>query len=361
MGVTSAEVINREIASILECASQCRRNGRTAKSLAIPVLCVLKYASVISSLHSKGASKLPMPGSQYRAGMREIACGLVPALQHILGRERAILERMDSRRQQHVVNPDTHSRRQMEVTDPMGDDYFCKICSEELGNCYLHCRGCEQLLERDFNVCSGCYIEGKYKCFRKMHPTSGEEKHFSDVHHTGDNTAKRACTCKRSCDAGDSTLCAGCTVTQAGRPVPRCKKCSCTCHQVFDLRYRFFKPESIEKFLNDCVAFANNAKVTYKEETLARLNGEPMVPWSETEANESTTVQAEPSVEDTKMDAEEPVSMENEPAEEGTEEAANAIAPQIAQEESGGEETNPVVGKSKVFDLEKIKPPMKSN
>ena len=31
--------------------------------------------------------------------------------------------------------------------------FVCKLCKEELSNVYMHCDGCEKLLNKDFNIC----------------------------------------------------------------------------------------------------------------------------------------------------------------------------------------------------------------
>ena len=50
--------------------------------------------------------------------------------------------------------PDSWQNPSQAAIDPYGSDYFCKICNYELSNIYLHCDGCEMLLQKDFNICS---------------------------------------------------------------------------------------------------------------------------------------------------------------------------------------------------------------
>ena len=113
--------------------------------------------------------------------------------------------------------------------DPYGAvDCFCKFCKGELSNIYMHCDGCETLLNKDFNICSSCHKEGKYKIYYQMHPCS--KKPSSDLNHTGNMEQKGSarCPCK------NGTHCT-CTCTYCGY----CTGCSCKCHQQFTLHYRF--------------------------------------------------------------------------------------------------------------------------
>lgn len=108
------------------------------------------------------------------------------------------------------------------VVDPYGAiDFMCKFCSDELSNVYMHCDGCEKLLQKDFNICPSCYENERYKNFHGMHPTF-YEKELSTFNHTGD-MAKRSRT-----SSTNKTKCI------------KCDHCSsCICHQKFTLNYRF--------------------------------------------------------------------------------------------------------------------------
>ena len=57
------------------------------------------------------------------------------------------------------------------TVDPFGDDYFCTLCHQELGNTYMHCSGCEALLAKDFNICVQCHSsKDKVWMCHQMHP-----------------------------------------------------------------------------------------------------------------------------------------------------------------------------------------------
>ena len=53
--------------------------------------------------------------------------------------------------------PDSQQNPQHMTVDPFGNDYFCMLCHRELGNVYLHCDGCEAILQKDFNICTSCH------------------------------------------------------------------------------------------------------------------------------------------------------------------------------------------------------------
>lgn len=118
------------------------------------------------------------------------------------------------------------------------DGYYCKICAAELSNIYYHCDGCENLLKKDFNICSTCHIQNRYQMFAQMHPFN--QQACSIQNHTGDfcsmTTRSEDCsTCSRN---EDRNLCLYCK---------QCTDCSCQCHTSFTLHYRFFKlDEEIE-------------------------------------------------------------------------------------------------------------------
>ncbi len=52
---------------------------------------------------------------------------------------------------------DSTRNPQISTVDPFGNDFFCGLCNQELGNVYLHCDGCEQILKKDFNSCVSCH------------------------------------------------------------------------------------------------------------------------------------------------------------------------------------------------------------
>ena len=56
------------------------------------------------------------------------------------------------------------------TVDPFGNDFFCALCHQELGNTYMHCSGCEDLLRKDFNICAACQSSDMVMTNYQMHP-----------------------------------------------------------------------------------------------------------------------------------------------------------------------------------------------
>ena len=62
-----------------------------------------------------------------------------------------------------IVKSTADSHEKITSIDPFGNDFFCSLCFQELGNIYMHCEGCEELLQKDYNLCVGCYSdEGRF-------------------------------------------------------------------------------------------------------------------------------------------------------------------------------------------------------
>jgi hypothetical protein len=268
------EGTNREVSAILESAALCR--DHKCKSLAVPESAILKMASEISAENpASRKSFLPFKTQpvdttlvEYHPDRKELIRGILPSLRYVLGRNASVsMPTGDS----HVKlspgaeKPDSHENPFYVTVDPYGSDYFCKLCDQELSNTYFHCDGCEQILSKDFNICSQCWNEGAFLRNVRMHPTN--QKWQSDVHHIGaskESSKSSACRCHagpcRNCHSG------------------LCKQCSCHCHKAFTQRFRFYKPSDAAQFLTHCEEFAGHQEVKFSAETEARLNRERIEP-----------------------------------------------------------------------------------
>lgn len=265
MGVT-ADGINRELASTLECASFCRPH-ESCKSLAIPETAILKLATRLPSSIDDDSRRDPvfdeLPGAytEYRPSLLEVARGILPSLRHVVTRDCAGGAQPDEENADPL--PDTHPDSGNAI-DPFGSDYFCIICFHELANTYFHCCGCEALLAKDFNVCSQCFNEGAHVRNKLMHrePHQSDKKTAmaSNFHHVGVPSGN-ACRCQRA------HKCSECG---------KCPWCVCSCHSKFGKRHRFFTDERQKGLLDRCIKLVDQ-DVLYATETLCRLNGEGMV------------------------------------------------------------------------------------
>ena len=67
--------------------------------------------------------------------------------------------------------PDVLHDPQKVTVDPFGNDFFCMLCHQELGNAYIHCDGCEVILQKDFNICISCHSVKELRQQKfQMHP-----------------------------------------------------------------------------------------------------------------------------------------------------------------------------------------------
>lgn len=163
----------------------------------------------------------------------------------------------------------------------MPSDYVCQLCKGELPNNYYHCMGCEQLLQKDFNICKYCFHMGLHMQNIHMHRTS--TRMHSEVHHCAlPNKLQKGRGC--CCHEG---ICSACRL---------CRKCSCKCHHNMQLMQRFMTVTELQKTLADCkniaeavytkprigggivgsVNFASQAK--HKEKVKVIVGGKSMTP-----------------------------------------------------------------------------------
>ena len=277
MGIT-AEGINREVAATLECATLCRQH-QSSKSLAIPETAIFKLASRLPPTNDQPSRQEPLFGRQvvasteYRPTWKEIARGILPSLNHVVKRDRKAndCDECGSTKRRRTITgialtvdavPDRKRDPSLHSIDPHGNDYFCKLCDQELSNPYFHCGGCEKLLAKDFNICSQCFAERKFLQNILMH-TMTETTMASNFHHVGETTG--------GCDCGDPIACLACK---------KCDLCSCNCHKKFAKKFRFFTEARQEEIRKGCEELVGDDEIKYARETECRLDGVVMVPVS---------------------------------------------------------------------------------
>ena len=120
----------------------------------------------------------------------------------------------------------------------------------------MHCDGCEKLLNKDFNICSGCHMMGRYKSFHQMHPFIN--KTLAILNHTGNKTLlrKSRCPCK---NGKECVYCGYCT------------GCSCRCHQRFTVHYRFMEQSKELELLQQAESIVGSQTIPHFDETRSRL------------------------------------------------------------------------------------------
>ena len=253
-----AEALNRIVASCMECQTLTKQYD-TAKPLAIPETGILwhanaikKYVQVIKKCGDQCVGLLRSDGGEGRLDMKELARGILPSLRYIA--ERDALDKRRITPHDRLVLSDPDDRNREGHVDPYGVDGFrCGSCSMELAHAYFRCDGCEYS-GRDFNVCTDCYLNKKYMGRPHYESCSGGPGNF---------VPGGKCGCRElKCDHD------GCE---------RQKPCSCTCHQFYHRRTRFFTDDEVREFITAAESLAEGKEVRYHEETLHRLRGKVMV------------------------------------------------------------------------------------
>lgn len=230
----NASAINREVTSSLECQILVDKRAEM-KCLAIPKACLLAMGqaclSHVPDHHLQMAQRTKSkPVKNLLPGRDELLRGIAPSLKFVLDQNVTFIE-MALNKEDWKLNfaprNDTALNPLASTVDPDGNDYFCRICSRELENFYLHCDGCEELLQKDFNICMHCYEHGHWRTTIDMVGRGLVSPIYrtSSVNHTGAFCPKSSCTCS---NGGKCYWC------------QRCNACSCTCHQSFTVRRRFY-------------------------------------------------------------------------------------------------------------------------
>lgn len=272
-GVTS-EGINREVASVLECARLNREHN--VQSLGIPETALLFLAKENIAKHSAAGT----PDSLFSMGSQEqpthrssspdaetVLRGILPSLQCVVSKHSSVVKRSQKQSEYcedsfessadsepDATKPDAWEDPAVAAINPYGvDDYQCKICAEELSNVYMHCSGCETLLKKDFNICTTCHSEKKHRIFVQMHPLCN--KMLSLHNHTGSMAESEKSNC---CEVA----CKKCKF---------CTGCSCKCHQDFKLCFRFMDLKDELGLLRQAEGIVGSNEVKHASETRNRL------------------------------------------------------------------------------------------
>jgi len=115
---------------------------------------------------------------------------------------------------------DTWVGLELQSIDPyLVEGFECKICRTELNQRYAHCRGCEVLLQKDWNVCLQCL--GKKEHLQHTAASSVSSRAHGPVQRRAHNPHRKIVECEEC---------------------HKCVCCQCTCHQQFEVRYRFELP-----------------------------------------------------------------------------------------------------------------------
>ena len=254
----TAEGINREMTYSLERALLNRKGSPPKPSLAIPRLCLLSWCK--ASIGKFQSSDLN-PDDLQRD--RNILMGLLPSLEFVVAEELQVFRVWNESHPQTETHDIPLSSENPNVCsmDPHDySDYTCKICLQELPNHFLHCNGCEALLEKDFNVCVECHAGSRHRQFYIMSDTNDSmDSHFN---HTGARSTVNHEPCaKKKCRAKK----------EACRVCGKDRTSSCTCHECFKLIQRMWSCKELSEMLAAVKDIVGGDRLLYHDEVLPRL------------------------------------------------------------------------------------------
>lgn len=262
-GATS-EGISREFSSVLENTSLI--SVRSKISLAIPELCLLQTARALTSnsfqkrQSTQFWSMCDKSLSQgHGQGSCDILRGMLPSLRFVIERQlRASRKAIQD--QTGLVSvasrPNSWENPNVFAVDPYGAaDFYCKLCHVELSNVYMHCTGCDELLDRDFNICVDCHASNQANVFINMNPM--KDRRLTCYHHIGNlkRDKGRGCGCR-------ALVCVRCA---------KCAKCSCKCHQEYVLHHRLLSREDLQELLAKVESIVGEDEISFSGEISQRL------------------------------------------------------------------------------------------
>ena len=255
MGVT-AQGVNREFSTSLECAYLCRKRN-DCKPLGIPETAFLQLAKRLprkasQANHGQLLFKGVTPSyTECRPPWKTIAKGILPSLRHVVNQGSKI-----GCKEECV--PESQFNPLTRPIDPFGNDYTCVICNRELANTYFRCEGCQELLLKDYNICDECFAEDRFKCYTPQN----DDKLLdwaSNFHHIGKVPMKTCEPCRRKRRIPKCVICKECTW------------CECRCHWNFTKHTRFFNQKALIEFKVNCEALVGDDEVQFAKETEWRL------------------------------------------------------------------------------------------
>ena len=291
----TAEGINREMVSTLECSKLNRKHNM--QSLAVPETSILFMArryvaeyeqqiSLMSVDHQNEAAERKLPAvlafrpecsddstiasTPSTSSSLEVLRGLLPSLSFIVNRHKRACEKTkkmeangdEKRKVSIALRSDTQEAPESAKIDPWSHgDMSCKSCGAEISQCYMHCDGCEKLLSQDFNICVECHNNREHEIFYQMCPFN--DRRNASINHVG-NMAFDRCNDRGACACRNGSKCKICNY---------CLGCSCRCHKAFTMHLRFMSMEDEEALLQRVVAAVGPSALP-PDATLVRMEEE---------------------------------------------------------------------------------------
>ena len=209
----SVKGISEELKSTLDCAKKAKDNGR--QSLAIPETALFRSAkNLISECCNEedgfSLASTCIPVNETSKPL-DVLTGIIPSLKKIVFQHTNAFNKIKGETSHTITNiPNSWENPDTFTLDPYGNgDFMCKICFCELSNVYMHCDGCEKLLNKDFNICTECFQNGKHLQNIQMHPQKNNR--HAILNHTGGfkHDRQARCPCKRGPQCSTCCYCLG--------------------------------------------------------------------------------------------------------------------------------------------------------
>jgi len=274
------EGINREVSSVLECAALVKGCVGRKEGLGIPETALMRLAMRhIEIAQRKGA------GTEKKVYSKNVLKGIQTSLKVIVDEHMAVVRLME--KQGSVdgkpLKPQASENLEVAAIDPYAvAGYQCELCLRELANAYYHCVGCEDHLDKDFNICAACYVNEEFRIHRQMSvrqnfpssmfnhrggleweskrtkgPPRKKKKAPRKTEAPGNKRKedKSKCLCHQM-------FCQYCKY---------CTKCSCKCHDQFKACVRFMTIEKEQQLSETVARLVGKDKVDHADETYRRL------------------------------------------------------------------------------------------
>ena len=168
------------------------------------------------------------------------------------------------------TEPDTYPPKinSRDDIDPYGSWYYCVICKCELADLYYSCDGCENVMRREYNLCSDCHNANRSRPYAipghfddgvdQSNLTFSSLKHHFPMKRFKNYALKK---CKNSC-ANKAMV---------------CERCASFLHTKFTKRRRFHKECHLKGILGNCGDLVGTNEVPFSSETRRRLERKKMI------------------------------------------------------------------------------------
>lgn len=236
--------------------------------LAIPVLSTISCCETVVSEYED-------PPVQWQ---HDILNGLLPSLSYVVSKDEKWFTECPATKRD---KPDSHMNLMTFPMNPYEDaGYYCTICHIELANTFLHCQGCENLLQFDFNVCVPCYEAKQHlQCIDVKPLLTKDADRFKNsacghIAVACDERVHVAMTCRCCCHGTSKSKRLKGEKIEGLRCIfcKQCRNCNCTCHTEFIVHRRFWDSSKLKALLASVEKLVGHGDVKHSPQAVeARL------------------------------------------------------------------------------------------